>query len=607
MCGICGISWKDARLLRRMRERVSHRGPDGEGAFADARVSLGHCRLAIIGLSEKGKQPMAYGRKGRRLVITFNGEIFNYAALRDELAAKGHRFTTGTDTEVILAGYAEWGPEVLGRLDGMFAFCIYDAAKGDLFLARDRFGIKPLYYATTEEGLSFSSEIGGLAGLAVRPEIDTEGLRQFFTFRFTLGATTLLRGIRKLLPGHWLLYDTKGKKVRAYRRYYALAPARIRGKRGAAWYRQELRRRMEEAVTRWMVADVPVASLLSGGIDSSVIALLAKRRNPRLNTFAMGFDTTNELAEAKRVARSIGSAHHELRLHEGNVLKHLDAMVAHMDEPIGDPGFLPVLVLSEAVKRRNKVVLSGDGGDEVLTGYDRYKLLRYGLALRHLAFAGLGSDVLARLKAMRGRDEYGAFLEIVRLFGREELAALGVEEYDARPLWDEATRGFPTATERAQAFDIATLLPGDFFMKADKMSSAYGLEQRTPFLDHELVEFCFAIPLRHKLRLWDEKHVLKRAFRGELPEETTRRRKQGFNVPIDHWFKGALGDRLRELVDRSAHGLYRKEPVYRLLDRMRGRKSGGRGGSYKENFLLAQKLWSVLVFELWYEKTFGKL
>lgn len=587
MCGICGLGWKDERLIKRMTKKLNHRGPDGHGTWTAPGASLGHTRLAIIDLSKRGAQPMRRGN----LTITFNGEIYNYKAIKEELEAAGKKFTSGSDTEVLLAAYERWDEGMLDRLNGMFAFCIYDRKKRELFLARDRFGIKPLYYTQTSKGIAFASEISSLREVMGKSAIEENGLRQFFTFRFTLGETTMLKDVKKLLPGHWMRVKPASKKTEI-KRWYQLKEQPLQD-RPFSWWKRELRCHVEKAVERRMVADVPVSAFLSGGIDSSVITLLAKRHNEALNTFSMGFDTTNELRYAQTVAKSVWTNHRELTLDKETILQHLDGMVAHMDEPIGDPGFLPVYVLSKEVAKHNKVVLSGDGGDEILTGYDRYKLLKHGWHLRGMAFTDFGSDIGARLKAMRGKDEYGAFLEIIRLFDTEELERLGVKEWDARPWWKEAIGR--TKVERAQSFDILTLLPGDFFMKADKMSSAWGLEQRVPFMDHELVEFAFSMPLKHKLQVWNEKKALKKAFKNDLPRAIIKRHKHGFNVPIDHWFKTTLGKRLRELLKKSDHGLYDKKYALELLKRMKSK-----GTNYKENFMIAQKLWSILVFELWY-------
>jgi asparagine synthase (glutamine-hydrolysing) len=477
----------------------------------------------------------------------------------------------------------------------MFAFAIYNKEEKRLFMARDRFGIKPLYYTTyTQSGkIAFASEIKTLFPALKKRAIDKKGVEQFFTFRFTLGETTMLKGVKKLLPGRWMNVDLKTGKIEQ-KTWYRFS-VKQRKRRPYTWWKEELKKHVKKAVQRRMIADVPVSTFLSGGIDSSIITLVASKHNKELNTFSMGFETTNELPYARLVAKSVGTNHHELHLEKKSILTHLDGMVAHMDEPIGDPGFLPIYVLSQEVAKQNKVILSGDGADEILTGYDRYKLLQYGWHLRHLTFHDCGSAIGARLKQMRGKGEYESFLEIIRLFSNKELEQLGVEEFDATAWWPHGD----SRVERAQHFDIITLLPGDFFMKADKMSSAWGLEQRVPFMDHKLVEFTFSIPFNYKLKLWNEKHILKEAFKEQLPNEITKRRKHGFNVPIDHWFKSSLGKKLKGLLKKRTHDLYEKSYVYTLLEQMEHA-----GTNYKENFLTAQKLWSILVFEMWYAQTF---
>ena len=276
------------------------------------------------------------------------------------------------------------------------------------------------------------------------------------------------------------------------------------------------------------------------------------------------------------------------------MLNYLDKMIYHMDEPIGDPGFLPIMVLSKAVKKYNKVVLSGDGGDEVFLGYDRYKMLHYGKTLRKFMFFKSDNEILKKLKGMQGKDDFTMFFEIIRLFDKEDLSKLGVKPFNARQYW---TDKYKETVTNAQEFDINTLLPNDFFMKADKMSSAFGLEQRVPFLDHEVVELAFQIPVKYKLKGWNEKYILKEAFKDIIPSEITSRRKHGFNVPIDYWFTNVLSEKLVTLLDKSSHGLYKKEHVLTLLDKMHQK-----AGNYKENFIIAQKLWSILVFEMWYNE-----
>ena len=587
MCGINGFNWSDKKLIKQINNTVKHRGPDDSGIFTDSAISLGHSRLSIIDLSKKGKQPM----KRLNYIITFNGEIYNYKEIKREL--KEYNFKSNSDTEVILYAYDKWKEECLKKLNGMFAFCIYDTKKKELFLARDRFGIKPLYYFNKNKRFAFCSEIKGLLNLLDKKEIDNDGLAQFFNFRFTLGETTLVKDIKKFLPGHYLLFDLKNKKIKKHARYYELQKQHIKNK-NFAYYKKKTRELLDKSVKRRMVSDVPVACLLSGGIDSSIITALAKKYNPDLNTFSIGFDTTNELPSARLASNAIRTNHHEFKIDKNNILRYLNDMIYHMDEPIGDPGFLPIFVLSKEVKKHNKVVLSGDGGDEVFCGYDRYKMYHYGKYLKNAVFHDFGNDILKRFKKMKGKDSFNAFFEIIRLFDNTELKKLGISRFNGKKFWQNK---YSAQVLNAQEFDINTLLPNDFFMKADKMSSAFGLEQRVPFLDHELVEFAFSIPFKYKLMLWNEKYILKEAFRGKLPRKIINRRKHGFDVPIDYWFKNVLAEKLKKLLKTNNHKLYKQEPVLHLLTKIKKT-----GKNYKLNFILAQKLWSILMFEMWYER-----
>ena len=585
MCGIVGMSWKDEKRIRRMSSLIAHRGPDDSGIFSDDAVTLGHRRLSIIDVSERGHQPMI---DENGYAIVFNGEIYNYQEIKDELT--DYHFRTGSDTEVVLAAYQAWGASCVERFNGMWALCLYDPHERRLFLSRDRFGKKPLYY-TMDEGLVFSSELKALMEVE-GCDIDQEAFNETMTYRFAFGERTICKGIQSFLPGHSMLYDLSEKRITSYGPYYTV---RIRHYKGS--FEQAKRRTyslVQDAVAKRMVADVPVGAFLSGGIDSSIVCHCARKHNPDLNTFSIGFDTTNELSFAKLMAERLGTRHHEFVIDKDSVLEHLDDMVYHMDEPIGaDPGFLPIFVLSKEVRKHNKVVLSGDGADEIFLGYDRYKLFHYGRWLRHFALFDGGNEILKRLRAMRSRDDFSAFLAITRVFEPRELERMGVAEAYDRRAWDVGG----TVMQRMQHFDIMNLLPRDFFMKADKMSSAFGLEQRCPYMDYRLVEFALSLPRRFKLRGWNEKHVLKEAFRGEMPREIWERRKHGFNVPIDYWFEHSLGERLRGLVGKKNHKLYNTDFALELLEELRTAEGG-----FKARNIIAQKLWTLLVFEMWYER-----
>lgn len=586
MCGIIGFSWPSNEYLVTGLDAISHRGPDDSGIFIDNYTSLGHKRLSILDLSGRAKQPMTK----LHYTITFNGEIYNFNELKEELSE--YQFDTTSDTEVIIYAYDKWKQDCLNKFNGMFSFCIYDHKNKQLFLARDRFGVKPLYYLNGKDFV-FCSEIKGLLHFLHKREIDDEGLVQFFNFRFTLGEVTLFKNVSKFLPGHYMVYDLINKKVTSYCRFYSLKILNDETK-PLSFYSKKLQEIMETSVKRRMVSDVPVGCFLSGGIDSSIIATIAKKYNENLNTFSIGFDTTNELPYAKLVSDKIKSNHFEFKIDKNDIMDYLYDMIWHMDEPIGDPGFLPMFVLSKEASKHNKVVLSGDGADEIFCGYDRYKLLYYSSFLKYFTFFDLDNDILKKLKQLKNKDSYESFFEIIRLFDDYELKILGLPKYDGKKFWKNS---FDEDVSNAQLFDIETLLPNDFFMKSDKMSSAFGLEQRIPFLDYELVEFAFSIPFKYKLRLWNEKYILKKSFEHILPSMTINRRKHGFNVPIDYWFKGILGDCLREYLIKKNHNLYNSEYVFELLDQVKKA-----GNNYKLNFILAQKLWSILIFEIWYEK-----
>jgi asparagine synthase (glutamine-hydrolysing) len=574
MCGILALTWKDEKTINKLIKTLQHRGPDHTSTKTTT-ISLGHTRLAIIDLDKRSNQPMtAFGK-----TIIFNGEIYNYEEIKNELSE--YKFKTTSDTEVILAAYDKWKEKCLDKFNGMFTFIIQD--KKELFIARDRFGIKPLYYAKTDKGYAFSSELKTLLPL-VKKEIDTEALSEFFTFRYSLGEKTMIKQIKTFLPGHYMIL---GKKTE-YKKYYEIKVKKTKTSK------KTVRELLEKSVARRMVSDVPVSTFLSGGLDSSILTTLAKKHNNKLNTFSIGFDKTSELSYAKIVSKHLKTKHYETKINSNSMLSYVDKMVFHMDEPIGgDPGFLPLYILSKNTVDHNKVVLTGDGADELFAGYDKYKLLKYGQKIKHFALTDLNNDILRRLKNMRGKTDYQSYKEIIRLFDSKEMKKLGIKEADAKQYWKK-TNDIVTS---AQLFDFQTLLPRDFFMKVDKMTSAHGLEARVPFLDHELVEYVFSIPSKYKLSTWKEKKILRESFKEILPKAITKRRKHGFDVPVYYWFKKELGEELKALLDRSKHKLYDKKYAYELLE-----KNKHSSNNRKLSFYIGAKLWSFLVFEKWYEQ-----
>lgn len=598
MCGICGFTWKDEELINRMIKLIKHRGPDDLGIYVDDNVSFGHSRLSVLDLTIKGHQPMknCYN-DDNQLLITYNGEIYNYIELKKILQKKGHIFETNTDTEVILKAYENWGPDCVKKFNGMFAFCIYDKKNKLIFLVRDRFGIKPLYYKFNKNDIVFASEIKCLLIDEKNTAIDKEGFRQYMTFRFTIGETTMFQNIKKVEPGNYLIYNIEDSSIKKNKYYHININIINRSHENE---KKILYNLLDKAVNIRMRSDIPISTFLSGGIDSTIITYFANKYNNNMNTFCMSFETTNEMHFAKIVSNYFNTNHHNINLDTDNMLSSLMNIIHHMDEPIGDAGFLPIYYLSKNVKKHNSVVLSGDGADELFCGYDRYKLLLYGknkilkIFLKIInKYKILSSDIVDKILLLENKDEYEAFLSIIQLFDDKELKILGIKKYNASKYWPNENLDLLT---KAMYFDIQTLLPNDFFMKADKMSSAFGLEQRIPFMDHNIVEFAFTIPINRKLKLWNEKIILKKTFKKHLPKKIIKRRKHGFNVPVDYWFKNELNDILKNLIENSKHNLYNKEYVFHMLNLIKKQKD-----NYKINFILAQKLWSLLVFELWYK------
>ena len=589
MCGIVGFNFKNENILETATEKLKHRGPDSFGYFSDNYVSLGHRRLKILDLSENASQPM----ERLHYVMIFNGEIYNFKEIKNKL--KEYKFYSNSDTEVAIYAFDKWKEKCLDLFNGIFAFSVYDKTEKKLFLARDRFGIKPLYYINNKDEMIFGSEIKALISFLKEKKIDIPGLNQYFTFRFTFGEKTLVDGIKSFLPGHFMVYNLENKKIEKYTRYYQ-NETQLRNTSDFSSIVKQLRTLVDQAVRRQMVSDVPVACLLSGGIDSSIIAALAKKYDPDLNTFSIGFDTTNELPYAKLAAEAFETNHHEFEIKKDGILEILDDFIYYMDEPVGDAGFLPIFVLSKHVKKHNSVVLSGDGADEIFCGYDRYKMYHYGMKLRKFVPFDFNIEILKRLRKIKKVNDSSSFFEVIKMFEKDELELLGLKEFNAEPYWKEL---YDEPLLNAEVFDIETLLPNDFFMKSDKMSSAFGLEQRIPYLDHELVEFAFSIPLKYKLKGWNEKYILKEAFKDIIPKPILKRRKHGFDVPIDYWFKNVLGEKLVDLLKNNNHNLYRTDYSYKLLEKIK--KSGKK---YKLNFYSAQKLWAILIFEMWYERYF---
>lgn len=621
MCGLAGIFDTrgqrpiDEMLLARMNELQFHRGPDEGGLHTEPGVGLAHRRLSIIDLSS-GQQPM-HSDDGS-LVLVYNGEIYNFPDLMKELAAAGHRFRTHCDTEVILYAWREWGERCVDHFRGMFAFALWDRAKQTLFIARDRLGVKPFHYALTADGrLLFASELKSLlADPGLKRELDPRAIEEYFAFGYVPDPRTIFAGIHKLPPGHTLTVR-RGEALPAPRRYWDVA-FKDNGIRDEAAAREELVERLREAVRIRLVAEVPLGAFLSGGVDSSaVVALMAGLSPDPVNTCSISFGDPayDEAAYAAQVAERYHTNHHIERV-DPDDFSLIDQLANIYDEPFADSSALPTYRVCELARKRVIVALSGDGGDEGLAGYRRYRWhlheerLRGVLpaALRRPLFGLLGS-VYPKLdwapKVLRAKSTFEAlardtaegYLHGVsitseqqrgRLFSPAMRSRLG--GYGAKEVFRAHLDNAPDhPLSRVQYLDYKTYLPGDILTKVDRASMAHALEVRVPILDHEFVGWIAGLPPEMKLRGSEGKYVFKRAMEPYLPNEILYRKKMGFAVPISAWFRGPLRARLHQTLTGGRlrdTGLFDMAQVERLVNE---HASGRREHS--------AVLWSLLMFE----------
>jgi asparagine synthase (glutamine-hydrolysing) len=588
VCGIYGAFSTDAgrpvqtEVLEAMAHVLAHRGPDGGGTHLAGPLGVGMCRLSIIDLTS-GNQPMS--NEDGTIWVVFNGEIYNYRELTADLISRGHRFATSSDTEVLVHLYEEYGERCVEPLRGMFAFAIWDGPRRELFLARDRLGIKPLYYAATLEGFLFGSELKALVQSPwLTPRLDRRGLASYLQYGYVPDPLSILEGVAKVPPGHTL--RIRSGRPAAPRPYWEPTDHFKSGRTPANEEEAatELWERLEDAVRFHMVSDVPVGAFLSGGVDSTaVVSIMARASRRPIKTFSVGFreDRYNELPHARQVAEACGTEHHEL-LVEPNDLKTLEELLAGFDEPFADSSAIPTYLVSRLARQHVKVVLSGDGGDELFAGYDRYVVDR---GRRHLGLAGdLGFGPILRavgalLPVGGGRNtlytlslpRLQRYIHSISLFPRQALDAVldgegAAARVDIAPLADRDL----DFLSRLQDLDLKTYLPGDILTKVDRMSMANSLEARVPLLDHPLVEFACSLPPDLRLRAGTTKYLLKRVLRGRVPPQVLARSKQGFAVPLESWFSGSMPGFFRDELADVSHlvgvGIRRPE-IGRLLDR----------------------------------------
>ena len=605
MCGIVGLYnlngdlVTDRALLAQMADLMTHRGPDDAGVFCDGPVGLAMRRLSIIDVAG-GHQPIS--TEAGRITIVCNGEVFNFQELRQRLEAR-HRFSSGSDTEVVAHLFEEEGQAALQRLNGMFGFALWDRKDRTLYVVRDRLGVKPVYYAIHNGTLLFASEIKAILAYPGFPrEVDPEALDDYFSLRYVPAPRTMFRGVWKLLPGH-LLRVQRDRIVQE--RYWQLA-VHDRDGRPVGSYEEELAALLEDAVRRRLVSEVPLGVFLSGGLDSSVIAALMQRQSTRrVESFSIGFDgLADESPFAQAAAEAIGTAHHMRRV------SALDAdlmprLLWHLDEPIADPAVLPTYLLAQFAKERVTVALTGEGADELFAGYTKYRddaWIRLYRRLPAAARARLFDRVLPRLPWVSGHHENHrlfvmeeaqrrvAWDEVVLPRMKRELYGPAlqsvVRDHRSSPMTSCANLDAVTAMLLG---DVQTRLADDLLMKVDKMTMASALEARTPFLDYRLVEFAFRVPPHLKLSWGQNKVLLRRVASRWLPDAIVSRPKHGFSVPIAEWFRGSLSGILARLMDTASHDWLNPGGVHALVqEHARGQVNRSR------------ELWALLCFELWH-------
>ncbi|HEY2548627.1 MAG TPA: asparagine synthase (glutamine-hydrolyzing) [Candidatus Acidoferrum sp.] len=622
MCGICGKLEFDPQakvapnLLKKMADAIVHRGPDDEGYYAKGQVGLGFRRLSIIDLSG-GHQPLS--NENDSIWIIFNGEIYNYQKLRAELVSKGHSFRTKSDTEVIVHLYEEYGRDCVQKLRGMFAFAIWDSVQKCLFLARDRVGIKPLYYYLDQNFLSFASEMKAiLVDPAVRREIDPAMIDRFLTYYYVPGSPTLLRNFFKLDPGHWLAAQDGNIQIKSY---WDIDFQRVEHQQSPEALEQQVVNLLDDSVQLHMISDVPVGFLLSGGVDSTaMLSLVSQKAHNPLSSYTIGFSypgVVDERPFARLAAERFGSKHYEISITAREFASFLPEYVRYMEEPVCEPASVALYYVSKLASQYVKVLISGEGGDEAFGGYDNYRNM-FWLETMKKALGPLRSTVgqamalLGRMADSRVLTKYAPLMNATldehylsrtsspyQYFNRTPSAIYSAEiaQRVDKLRSADVTRSLLSGMshygplEKMLYVDTKTWLPDDLLVKADRMTMANSIELRVPFLDHKVLEFAARLPRNQKVRGWKMKYLLKKALANHVPRQILDRRKVGFPNPSASWLRHDLKDVVTDILLDSksiSRGYFRREAVERLIER------DSRSRRY------TAEIFSLVVLELWH-------
>jgi asparagine synthase (glutamine-hydrolysing) len=611
MCGITGICVQDpsrgvdVRLLEAMTASIAHRGPDGSGSFLGRQVGLGHRRLSIIDLAT-GDQPI-YNEDGS-IALVFNGEIYNYKELRQELMGRGHQLRTQSDTEVIVHLYEDFGDDCVDHLNGMFAFALWDAKRERLLVARDRLGERPVYYSEHDGRLLFGSELKAiLQDGSIPRDVDLVALDDYLAYGYIPAPATIFKRVRKLRAGERLVWDAVGGVKTEIYWTVPFSPGPWRSEED--WI-AELRALLEDSIALRLRSDVPVGAFLSGGLDSNgIVALAARQLSTPLQTFSVGFGEADfdELALGRLTAQRYQTDHHEIMVRPGDLSSFVD-LVNHFDEPFGDASMLPTYYVAREARRFVKVCISGDAGDELFAGYSQYRQMQryaavdkipssirrvvFGTAAALLPDSAPGKGLLGRL-SVNGGARYQRQIGVFSLAERRRLLRPEIGRGCAESrLFDPfyKVNGLDPIS-LCQLVDQNTYLPEDVLVKVDRAALKNGLEVRIPFLDHRLVELVNSMPVDLKLRGGVRKYILRRLLRDDVPAEILAAPKRGFGMPLKHWLRGELHDFARDLLlssDSRSAAYFERSAVERLL------ASHDRGGRD-----LSERIWTLLVLEQW--------
>ncbi len=612
MCGIAGILQLDrtaaapADTLERMLQSIFHRGPDEDGRLVDGELAMGMRRLSIIDLAD-GQQPI-FDESGRYAVV-FNGEIYNYRELREELIARGHTLKTHSDTEVIVHLYEEHGPACLEHLRGMFGIAVWDKRERTLFIARDRLGIKPLYYTVKQQTLIFGSEI---KALLEHPEVtaalDHRALTHYLSLKYIPAPRTLFEGIQSLLPGHYMLIQQGRVEIE---KYWDISYAKPDNVKSEEEYIEEATELLREAVRLRLRSDVPFGAFLSGGVDSStIVALMAEQMSEPVKTFSVGFGAGDELPYAKLVADRFGCEHHTLNITAADFIEHAESVIWHMDQPIADQATVATQMVSKLARQHVKMVLTGEGGDELFAGYARYagerfspwtrwlpnwagQLLRRGV--RRLPGMRRGKIALQALTIADEARRYANWFPMFNDDTKQQVLSENMRDYRDgagevfRQMLDRCDSRQPL--DRMLYVDSKLWLPDFLLLRGDKLTMANSLEARIPLLDHKLVEFAGRLPTHYKLHKGDRKYLLKRVAEKLIPSEIIHRKKQGFPIPIEHWLRKEVRPLMRDMLSPEAlrrRGLFKPDFVQRLMTE---HETG-----YADH---STELWGLVSLEIW--------